>query len=69
MELTDQKLQEMFNKYTVPLNDMETIRGMNYETFKLLADYVEMAAYHRGMTDGMDRIADAVESNFKVGSL
>ena len=69
MELTDQKLQEMFNKYTVPLNDMETIRGLNYDTFKVLVAYIEMIAYHKGMNDGMDKLAGAVEASFKLESL
>jgi hypothetical protein len=66
--MTDDEIRELYDNLTGKVSDEDNVRVINLKGFTAAIQYAERMAHLKGMEDGMDRLADAVQTGLQLSA-
>ena len=63
--MTQQELTQIYDDFTVDLPGSQTLRVLNFQSFKEMVERVEKKAYAEGHQEGVKYISDIVDIGLK----
>lgn len=65
MELSDEKLENMWHKFTSEIPNEPTLKSISQPIFMTLMEWSYSQGYHHGVEKGMEQIMDVVDKGFQ----
>lgn len=66
--MTEAEIQELFDQLTGPIPNEDYYKAISPKSFNAAVQYIEQKAFLKGMEEGMDRLANAVETGLKASA-
>lgn len=64
--MTETEIQELFDQMTGPIPNEDYYKAISFRAFNAAVQFIEQKAFLKGMEEGMDRLANAVETGLKM---
>jgi hypothetical protein len=67
--MTTEEIQELFNKSTVALDGISTLRGISFDAFHTAILITERKSFIDGLDQGMDKLMEAVGKGLQTAGV